>query len=633
MKSLSFSNRFLALSCLTASLAQPLVAQPRPPRGRPAPTGDRAVLSALQRGEIETVKAALEADPELLKTSKPSLLHYAVNSRLGDETSRLAMAKFLLEKGADPNNSGPNLVYTPLITTIREGRHDLTLLLLEKGADPNKADLQGLTPLQHALNENKTDALLALIQGGVKLDRWDSRGLTPLQIVASSPDSDPKIVELMLQKGADLSTPTRAGTEEIASKRSERGWQPIHLAAQSGNVAVVKLLLQKGAAIEAKTPKGQTPLYLAAQNGAPTVQTLLEAGANAKIADTRGDAPLHAWLRAPIVARGAKPSDSPALKALILKSDLEARGQQGLTPLLMALQAHDSVARDLLAAQGPTNDRTTETFDAAAQNDVARLKKLLDERPFLATTVLPNGWTPLHMATRWNAFQSASLLLEKGADINARDASAASPLHRAMQGEKVTPETRKLIEFLVGKGADINARSDVEPFAAPGNGWKNRLDDTPLNRAIVLGDAELVKLFLQKGANLKARNEHRDTPLMIAVKTGKSALVPLLLEKGAEVDAADEVSYTPLHRAILAGDKDLIKLLLEKGADPNNGGRQTTLLIRAANNNDLDLARLLLAHKADPNAKTDSGETALSAAKKRKNTEMIEFLQQNGATE
>ncbi len=97
------------------------------------------------------------------------------------------MLAFLLDRGANPNWSGPNLVYTPLIEAIREERTALALLLLKKGAEPNLPDREGFTPLQHAFLKKNPEVVAALINAGVDLQQWNSRGLTPLHIAASAP--------------------------------------------------------------------------------------------------------------------------------------------------------------------------------------------------------------------------------------------------------------------------------------------------------------------------------------------------------------------------------------------------------------------------------------------------------------
>jgi ankyrin repeat protein len=75
----------------------------------------------------------------------------------------------------------------------------------------------------------------------------------------------------------------------------------------------------------------------------------------------------------------------------------------------------------------------------------------------------------------------------------------------------------------------------------------------------------VVKLLLEKGADLEAKDEFGRTPLSWAAEEGHEGVVKLLLEKGADLEAKDEFGQTPLSRAAESGHEAVVKLL-EKGA-------------------------------------------------------------------
>jgi ankyrin repeat protein len=81
------------------------------------------------------------------------------------------------------------------------------------------------------------------------------------------------------------------------------------------------------------------------------------------------------------------------------------------------------------------------------------------------------------------------------------------------------------------------------------------------------GHEAVVKLLLEKGAELEAKDSYGRTPLSWAAEKGHDAVVKLLLEKGAELEAKDN-SYgrTPLSWAAEKRHEVVVKLLLEKGA-------------------------------------------------------------------
>ena len=81
---------------------------------------------------------------------------------------------------------------------------------------------------------------------------------------------------------------------------------------------------------------------------------------------------------------------------------------------------------------------------------------------------------------------------------------------------------------------------------------------------------ERVKRILNEGADVNGRGGNRNyTALMLASKYGELKIVKLLLEKGADINAKDNRGYTPLSEASIYGQLEVAKLLLEKGANVN----------------------------------------------------------------
>ncbi|KAH7000722.1 ankyrin repeat-containing domain protein [Ilyonectria destructans] len=74
----------------------------------------------------------------------------------------------------------------------------------------------------------------------------------------------------------------------------------------------------------------------------------------------------------------------------------------------------------------------------------------------------------------------------------------------------------------------------------------------------------IVKLLLEKGADVEAKDEYGRTPLSWAAEDGHEDIVKLLFEKGADVEAKDKHGGTPLSRAAAKGDEAIVKLLQQK---------------------------------------------------------------------
>jgi ankyrin repeat protein len=108
---------------------------------------------------------------------------------------------------------------------------------------------------------------------------------------------------------------------------------------------------------------------------------------------------------------------------------------------------------------------------------------------------------------------------------------------------------------------------------------------TPLGLAAFFGHASTVRVLLDRGADhaIAARNDIKVQPLHAAVAGRNVEAVRLLLERGADVNARQQVGYTPLMGAASAGREDMVQLLLDRGADPsltNDDGKTAAAIAR-----------------------------------------------------
>lgn len=140
--------------------------------------------------------------------------------------------------------------------------------LLQRGFDPNTPDPKGQVGIFLALRGGSEQAFEVLLaHPELKVDATNASDETPLMMAALRGLVDP--ARRLLERGA----------------RTERpGWTPLHYAASGPNVAMVRLLLDRGSAIDARSPNGTTPLMMAARYGAEdSAALLLERGADASL--------------------------------------------------------------------------------------------------------------------------------------------------------------------------------------------------------------------------------------------------------------------------------------------------------------------------------------------------------------
>lgn len=172
---------------------------------------------------------------------------------------------------------------------------------------------------------------------------------------------------------------------------------------------------------------------------------------------------------------------------------------------------------------------------------------------------------------------------------------------------------------LVAEGLLLQAKPDLNA--------RNPSGETVLHRAVEKGMKELVQAIVKSGANLRARSNSGETVLHLAAMHVDPAMVAMLLAAGADPKARNDAGETPLHWAALSGNAPAASLLIERGADPNiadlKGNRP---LHAAADSGNLDMVKLVLSRSADPRAKNRNGLTAEDVANERSVPEVALLL-------
>jgi ankyrin repeat protein len=115
-------------------------------------------------------------------------------------------------------------------------------------------------------------------------------------------------------------------------------------------------------------------------------------------------------------------------------------------------------------------------------------------------------------------------------------------------------EAYKTVESLIENCTDLNIQNKEYGFTA-------------LHSAATYGRYRIVKLLLEKGANLHIQTYRGETALHKAIQNEKYKVAKLLIEKGSDINAVDSYGKTPLHYAVQRGHYNMVKLLLEKGAN------------------------------------------------------------------
>ena len=189
---------------------------------------------------------------------------------------------------------------------------------------------------------------------------------------------------------------------------------------------------------------------------------------------------------------------------------------------------------------------------AAERDDVEQVRDLLNGDATLLNRRDAGGRTPLHRAVKGSAHEVIALLLDRGADIDATDGTGSQALDLAVWSRKA---------LVPASGAFDTARLLLSRGAT-----------CDLTIAAALGDMHRVTAFLdQNPACLREVRQNGKRALSAAVKFGHREIARLLLERGADPNwpESDARRGASLHAAARAGDHELVELLLAYGADPN----------------------------------------------------------------
>lgn len=154
---------------------------------------------------------------------------------------------------------------------------------------------------------------------------------------------------------------------------------------------------------------------------------------------------------------------------------------------------------------------------------------------------------------------------------------------------------------------------------------------TLMRRAVVAGDTEMARTYLEAGVPVDAPCEQGYTALHHAAWYGHTDILRLLLEHGANVHARNAATATPLGCAAERGQTDAVRILLQAGADPNERyGNSNTPIIVAVRH--VSVLTLLIDAGADVNAANVVNATALLYAAIDYHLPAITFLVEHGAT-
>jgi len=442
-----------------------------------------------------------------------------------------------------------------LADAVQRGDQAAVRSLIVDRANINVAQIDGTTALHWAVRHGDLATADLLIKAGADVKAANRYGLTPIQLAATNGDA--AMIEKLLAAGVDPNFANPGGETVLMT------------ASRTGKVDAIKLLLDRGANVNAKeSERGQTALMWAVlENHPDAVKLLLARGAD---------------INAKTTARTIKGEYTPARPAAasgpgIIRQRALPTAEGGMTALLFAVRDGNMPMTRLLLDSGAD-------INLASANDTSPL-----------IIAILNGQTEI-----------ASDLLKRGADPNAIDAYKRGPLFAAIELRNFNHEKYSdlptdghdpldLIKALLAKGANPNQQTNTTPVHGLmqfDGSWVNFDGQTPLIRAALSGDAEVMKLLLQYKADAKITTDGGTTSLMAAAginwipaqtymhsEEEYVEAVNLCLAQGVDVNAANSMGLTAMHGAANRGWESIVQILADHGSklDPKDKEGRTPM--------------------------------------------------------
>lgn len=572
--------------------------------------GKLSPLELMKRNRTEEAKAGFvwDADINEVDENGNSVLHLAAEMNDSD------LVTYFLFKGANPglkNHDGDSPLHVAIkngavdaaraIVTVEPGalfsRDSDYITALDLGLATDNAyydafittqageirDTEGQSIVHYFVKTKNLAAIKQCVRKNLPLSVRDNFGITPLD-VAFAEIEDLVSVEI----AAEL---IMGGADEVHSE-----FDYFQQAIQERNVNV-------------RFDDGQTSLHIASIMGhSPVVEYLLKNGADISAQDSSGATALHESVRygnidiiTLLLNYGANPN---------------ARDNIGKTPIMLVMP----------------RDKTAEVYRI-----FVRAHADLNQKDMYGDTVL-------HTAAMLNATpDTIAILMDNGADINARNKEGVTPLAIAIQkGDAVTSK------LLSARGADIHTQnthgqspltlalsSDVAMTEAVVNAQnvlsQNSDGNTPLHVAIIT-DASLAKIqyIVSLMDDVNTRNRNGNSALFLATLKNRQKVGEMLLAKNADIFSTNTNNNSPLRLALRYGGTVQEWIITSQTINAKDGSGNSVLHY-AAEWQYASAIDTLLTKGADVNARNANGETALFNAAKNDNPEIIQLMVNGGA--
>lgn len=506
-------------------------------------------------------------------------------------------------------------VYDAEIYAKKYGDKIIKELVLNYGKDINQTGDEDIGGLYQAIKHNNIKAVKFFIENNAHVEIATFDGTTPL--VLAIEENKPKIVELLIKEG-------KANIYGVYAKETEK--YPIYCAVKNKNLNMTKILLDNNFDLKRES---YILSYAIENSDENIVKYLVKNGADMYSYE------ITALYQAVL-------NLNPKLVEYFLDEGASIEKAGGT----------DVYGNIMMAAAGSkfnnSNDKSPvdlTLLEKSAENSAKITQMIIDKVDKKLINDSLEGKTPLIIAVGNSYIDTAKILIENGADVNAVDIEGWSALSYAVNNGDI--EIAKLLlenkakikdELLIAiKSPIVESRINMMKLLIDNKANINYTDENgfnPLNIAIESGDMELTKFLITNGANVNSLMQDGVSLIGYAIAQNNMDLLQILIENGANVNytGGDSWAKTPLQTASRLGLDNVVRILLTRNADINavdmNGN---TALHTAALNSQLSVVKLLLEKNPNLDIQNKVGNTALHLAVISGNIDIVGELVLKGA--
>jgi ankyrin repeat protein len=541
---------------------------------------DRGGLNALMH-------AAMTDEIELAETALEKGANIALTNETGETALDIARAfksrgvEKIIENSKSAKNELVNDVYR-LMGMLRDETNEAGIVeIIKAGYKADECTSSGITMLQRAIELKRCRVVEALLNAGASLFIRQNDGSTPLGCAMAR--SDEKILSAIVSGAGGMNSMSFSGESMLS------------IAVKGDYNESALILLKMKADPAEKNGYGKTAAEIARESGKLEMLRYFE---DTDIVN--------------VLSGIDEIIDKSMVRKNLISAEIEFRGAGGKTALMDAIEKNQTLRIKYLLVNGANAKAADGSGKTVHQYALSNGGREVANLIGLYCTIKPSDAQKIERGKDYVSVTSSSSVTfvfqpKTEKDMLNQELLSALRLFPGPGFDKIGQ-----IKAVIEKGADVN-------YAIPPDGT------TPLMEMIKQFETDIVKMLIEKGANVNAVDKNSRGAFWLACDSQNINIIKLLVDNGLDLKSAGGREGF-VHSAFL-GNIEIIKFLIEKGADVNaKNGHGITAPIMAVMGSKTGVVKFLIEKGADISIKDPSGKTAADYAASSGNKALIELL-------